>query len=100
MTKQEAVFKRVEAARQKDPATPITALFKKLKVDPNLYYRGRRMAGAHSAKVKRKAAAAKAPRDYRKLKVLSVPNSTATDRLLLVVGTPDQVRDLIAGALQ
>lgn len=90
MTKQEAVYQKVEAARAKNPDTPVSQLLEKLGVPVSAYYKERRL------RVKAK------PRGkYRQLKAEALPPAIpSSDRLMVIVGSPEQVRSVIAGVFE
>ena len=98
MSKTEKIYKQVTAAKAKDPTAKVSEICRRLKLGKNgqtLYYNARRAVQAKAPKQKPKPRAG----GYQRLKAVASPAADTAGRLVCVVGSPEQVRAFMGGAL-
>jgi hypothetical protein len=91
MTKTEKVFKTIEAAVAKDPDLNVSKFCKAKGLSANMYYRHKRTL---EAKGQAKLPVVK----YQRLKARKREPLPATEKMIFVMGSAEQIRDVM-GAL-
>lgn len=87
--KAQEAFGKVEEFRKSNPNERLQAVFKKLKVDPASYYRGRKNSlGIKDKPVKRKNAQIAAS---KKKEGFVNPQPTKGSAVVLLIGSPEQI---------
>lgn len=90
--KREHAYRVVEAARKKQPNTPIQHLCKNAKVSLSTYYAGR---SALKGEKPNKTG------NYEKITAATLSTPTLSpDRMIFVMGTPEQVRAFASEVMQ
>jgi len=90
----ESTYKKIKAAKDKNPDQPVTAIAEKLGLDASYYYNWRARLG--HGKAKRKDAPKAAAKRYKKI-ALEAPKGDG--QLILVMGSPEQLKEFVGGVL-
>lgn len=88
MSKSQKVFKAVERMRAKNPDASVASICKARGWSPALYYNVRRQQKTKAPKVTK----------YQKLKAARPVVKAPSDKMIFVMGSADQIRDVM-GAL-
>jgi len=96
MGKQEALYEKVQELLKKSPDKPVSQVLKEAKISSSLYYSARRKF-MKPAPAKTKTAKVK----YRKIKAdtSAPPAAKSGERMVMLMGTADQIRDFMGGSL-
>ncbi len=97
MFKYEANFQKIEALRKKHPNKTLKELFEQSGVDQSSYYVGRN--AALSAKITKPISKS---RQYAQIQApeaapAPAPPERKSDRLVFMMGTPEQIKAVLAG---
>lgn len=97
MSLQQKAYERIEAARQNFPDETISSLMKRLKVKPFNYYAGKRKFADGAAAISdvKRAEPVKAASKRGRLKRTAQVAVTGAGQLVLIMGTPDQLREFV-----
>lgn len=95
------MYRKIEAERAKSPGLTINAIAEKLGVNSSHYYNRIRAQKAKTAKKVAKKKTAPKARPYRRFKAdaLASPAPSTDDRLMVILGSPAQIRSVIAGVM-
>lgn len=88
------VLEKVEAARAKYPDLTVPNVCKKVGVSMGTYYSQKAVAAKKAAKPAKKGAPA-----YKRLVTREPKAEPARRQVAVIIGTPDEVREVLAGRL-